>query len=259
MSFTLSVITICFNNLQDLIRTCESVDEQTLLPDEHLIIDGSTDEQIVTWLLQQPQPVYRRWIHERDKGISDAFNKGVIHAKGQVTHLLNSGDKYATNKSIETVMHCFVDDPALMWAHSLFIQHQGDVDVISGVAFEESKLWRGMRTVAHPTFFVKKEVYDRHGLFNTDYKIAMDYDFLARIRKEKFRFIPIPLVYFAPGGASNTSYKKGMAEVKKSYNTHIGSSLRMPVWQLRQRIIYALLQTEWGKKLFRLKNRKKRV
>lgn len=235
------------------------MDDQTVLPDEHLIIDGSTNEEIVSWLLQNPQPGYRHWIHERDKGISDAFNKGITHAKGELTHLLNSGDKYATITCIDTVRRCFEDDPALMWTHGQFIQHRGDVDVVSGLSFDESLLWRGMRTVAHPTMFVKKVLYDKHGLFNTNYRIAMDYDFLVRIRKEKFKFIATPLVYFAPGGASSLHFKKGMKEVRKSYTTHIGSSILLPLWQFRQRALYALLQTEWGKKLFRLKNRKKRV
>src|SRR5688572_12942089 len=99
MSPTLSVITICFNNLQEVIETCLSVDEQTVLPYEHLIIDGSTNEEIVTWLIKSPQPSYRRWIHERDKGISDAFNKGIRNATGEVLHILNSGDKYSSEKS----------------------------------------------------------------------------------------------------------------------------------------------------------------
>lgn len=259
MSPSLSVITICFNNLQELIQTCRSVDEQTVLPYEHLIIDGSTNEEIVTWLLKEPQPSYRKWIHERDKGISDAFNKGITNAKGELTHLLNSGDKYASPKSIETVMEYFTADLSLMWTHGQFIQHRGDVDVISGLPFDPQKLWRGMRTIAHPTFFVKKEVYDRHGLFNTDYKIAMDYDLLVRIRNEKYKYIPVPLVYFAPGGASSTQMQKGLDEVKRSYRTHIGSSILLPLWQFRQKVLYAMLQTEWGKRLFRLKNRNKRV
>src|SRR5688572_868696 len=244
MSPTLSVITICFNNLQEVIETCLSVDEQTVLPHEHLIIDGSTNEEIVTWLMKNPQPSYRRWIHERDKGISDAFNKGIINATGEVLHILNSGDKYLSEKSIETVMRCFADDPSLMWTHSLYIRHHGDVDVITGLPFEKNKLWRGMRTVAHPTMFIIKEVYYRHGLFNTDYKVAMDYDLLVRIRNEKFKFISEPLVYFAPGGASSTQANKGMQEVKASYYRHIGKSILPSLWQFRLKILLAMLQTE---------------
>ena len=209
MSTQLSVITICFNNLQDLIFTCKSVDEQSVAPFEHLIIDGSTNKEILQWLESNRQPGYRRWIHERDQGISDAFNKGIRNANGNLTHLLNSGDGYKGKHSIEKVVAQFDKDPTLMWLHSLYIQHRGNMDVVSGVPFDKNKLWRGMRTVAHPSMFIKKEVYDRHGMYNTSFKIAMDYDMLVRIRDEKNIFIPETLVYFAPGGASNVQFKKG--------------------------------------------------
>jgi glycosyltransferase involved in cell wall biosynthesis len=257
MKPTLSVITICFNNLQDLLVTCKSVDEQSIVPDEHLIIDGSTNEEIVQWLMNNPQPSYRHWIHERDAGISDAFNKGIIHAKYSITHLLNSGDRYAHRTAIDTALHHFVFDEKLMWLHSQYIQHRGGVDVTSGVAFDKNKLWKGMRTVAHPTMFIKKELYEKHGLYKTTYKIAMDYDMLVRIRDEKSVFIPTPLVYFAPGGASNVHFKQGLAEVRKIYHTHIGSSMKLKLWQWRQRALTRFMKTGAGKKWFQMKNRDK--
>src|ERR1700760_2512236 len=94
---TISVITICFNNLADLQQTCASIDRQTVLPDEHWVINGSTQTDIAQWLEQNPQPSYRKWINERDKGISDAFNKGISKATCGITHLLHAGDVYAMN------------------------------------------------------------------------------------------------------------------------------------------------------------------
>jgi GT2 family glycosyltransferase len=259
MNPTLSVITICFNNLAELIETCQSVDEQTVLPDEHLVIDGSTDERVLNWFMQNPQPAYRRWIHERDNGISDAFNKGISHAKGDILHLLNSGDKYAGKKSIETVRDAFNKNKTLMWVHGRYIQHRGEMDVISGQPFEKNKLWKGMRTVAHPAMFIRKEVYDRHGLYDTRYKIAMDYDMLVRIRNEKFLFIPAILTYFAPGGASNVHFKKGLTEVKQIHQTHIGPSFKQTLWQWRQRLLHSFMQTGAGRKWFQNKNKNNRV
>jgi glycosyltransferase involved in cell wall biosynthesis len=259
MGLTLSIITICYNNLQDLVQTCKSIDRQTHLPLEHIIIDGSSDDDILNWLEQNDQPSWRRWIHERDNGIADAFNKGISNARGHIIHLLNSGDRYVASDSIYTVIKHFAEDPLLMWTHALFIQHRGNVNIVSGTPFEESQLWKGMRAVAHPTMFLKKELYQRHGVFNTDYKVAMDYDLLIRIRKEKFRFISTPVINFAPGGASNIHFRKGLAEVKKSFTTHIGHSTRLSLWQIRERLLYTLLRTGLGKKLFRLKNRNNRV
>ena len=70
-------------------------------------------------------------IHERDKGISDAFNKGIQAAKYAIIHLLNAGDRYAAKGSIETMLRAFDKDPALMWAHSQYVQHRGNIDVVS--------------------------------------------------------------------------------------------------------------------------------
>jgi GT2 family glycosyltransferase len=254
----LSVITICFNNLQELIATCKSVDAQTQLPAEHLLIDGSTTEEISDWLSANPQPSYRQWIHEPDKGISDAFNKGIGIAHGDIIHLLNSGDTYADNTSIERAMKAFSENPELMWLHGRYIQHRGNIDVVSGMPFDKTQLWKGMRTVAHPTMFIRREVYDRHGRYNLDYKIAMDYDLLTRIRDERFIFIDTPLVYFAPGGASDKQFHKGLAEVRRSYSAIQGSSLKQTAWQIRQRLLRAFMQTAIGKSWFRKKNTKNR-
>lgn len=256
MEPTISVITICFNNLDELIETCNTVDAQTIHPTEHLVIDGSTNEEIIKWFLQHPSPSYRRCIHERDNGISDAFNKGISNATGVIIHLLNSGDKYVSQNVIEIVLQKFKEDRSLMWLHSQYIQHRGNIDVVSGLPFEKNKLWKGMRTVAHPSMFIKKEVYDRAGLYNTDLKIAMDYDMLVRIRNERFEFIHIPLVYFSPGGASQLHFKRGLKEVKQAYQKHIGHNFKQTLWQLRQRLLHAFMQTGLGKKWFRWKNKK---
>ena len=257
MKPTLSVITICFNNLPDLIRTCQSVDSQTVNPDEHLIIDGSTNDEILNWLVSNSQPYYRKWVHEKDRGISDAFNKGISLARGNLTHLLNSGDLYADPGAIDKVIKIFASDASLMWVHSQYIQHRGDRDVISGVPFDKSQVWKGMRTIAHPGMFIKKEVYERNGQYDLEYKIAMDYDMLLRIRNEKNRFIAEPLVYFAPGGASNVHFKKGLAEVKRSHRHHVGYSLSQSLWQYRQQLLHRFMSTRVGKAWFRWKNKKK--
>ena len=74
----LSIIPICFNNLQDLIKTCDSVDRQIEKPFEHIIVNGSTNDDIKDWFIAQNKNNYRLIINERDAGISDAFNKGIL-------------------------------------------------------------------------------------------------------------------------------------------------------------------------------------
>ncbi|HLF45166.1 MAG TPA: glycosyltransferase [Chitinophagaceae bacterium] len=259
METTLSVITICYQNPDELISTCNSVDKQSRLPDEHLIIDGSADNHIINWLNNTAQPPYRKWIHEEDKGIADAFNKGIKNATGHLIHFLNSGDSYYDPGAIKTVSACFENDPALMWLHSKYVQYRGGIHVISGLPFDKKKLWKGMRQVAHPSMFIKKELYDRYGFFDTELKIAMDYDFLLRIRDEKFIFLDIPLVCFAPGGASDKQFIRGLQEVRNSYRKHIGTDVKQVTWQWRQRMLHFFMQTGLGKNWFSLKNRKKQI
>jgi len=88
----ISIITICFNNLNELLLTLSSVDHQTHLPHEHIVIDGSTNPQIANYLNTHPQPDYRLWKSEPDEGISDAFNKGILKSTGDIIGTLNSGD-----------------------------------------------------------------------------------------------------------------------------------------------------------------------
>ena len=259
MGSSLSVITICYNNLDELTSTCSSVDKQTQLPNEHLIIDGSANKDIINWLASSTQPAYRKWIHETDKGIADAFNKGIKNSTGDIIHLLNSGDTYTNGDSLKTVLNHFNEDSSLMWLHSMYLQQRGKIEVNSGLPFEKEQLWKGMRQVAHPTMFLRKEVYEQHGYFDDQLKIAMDYDLLVRIRNEKNIFIEKTLVRFAPGGVSDQQFYKGLKEVKNSYQKHIGPSKQQNMWQLRQKLLHIFMQTGIGKIWFSIKNRKNRI
>src|SRR5215210_2579347 len=103
MNPTITIITRCFNNLQELITTCSSIDRQTLKPYEHWIIDGSTNNEIKNYLLSNPLPDYRKWISEPDKGIADAFNKGLSRATGNIVNMLNSADYYVDETILQVV------------------------------------------------------------------------------------------------------------------------------------------------------------
>ncbi|MFT3675475.1 MAG: glycosyltransferase [Chitinophagaceae bacterium] len=249
----ISIITICFNNLDEVLATCRSVDEQSMPPFEHILVNGFTHPDIEKHLQTHPQPPYRRWHSGPDKGISDAFNIGIRMTKGDVIVLLNSGDCFYDQQSLETATAAFNEDPSLQWIHAKFELHRGHKNIIIGKPFEKSKAYRGMRSISHQTMFVQKSLYDRYGLYDTDMRIAMDYDFLLRIINEKFRFIEKPLVRFAPGGVSSLQYERGLEEMRSSYHRHIGKSWKLNIWQARLRFLRWLLQTRIGKWLFRLK------
>jgi len=160
----ISIVTICFNNPEELKQTCSSIDEQDMCPFEHWIIDGSTKTDIKQWLENTVQPSYRKWISERDHGIADAFNKGVLNSTGDVIYILNSGDRIYDETVLGRVTEVFERDRTVMWCHGKLNMVRGGLWVIVGKPFDKTKLYRGMRGVFHPTMYVRKEVYERRGL-----------------------------------------------------------------------------------------------
>jgi len=249
----ISVITICFNNLEELKRTCESVDIQELEPFEHVIIDGSMKPDIKNFLEQTPQPPYRVWISERDKGISDAFNKGVKKATGDIVVMLNSADTLYDKTVLEKVTAVFNEDPSVQWCHGKQYLLRGDKWVFIGKPFDKDKLYRGMRGTFHQTMYVRKELHDKYGLYDIDVKYVMDYDFLCRIANEKFVFIDYPLATFDPTGISTTQYLKAMREIRVQYSKYYGTSLKQTMWGWRLKVLHHLLNSSFGKFLYRVK------
>ncbi len=251
----ITVITICFNNLKDLQKTCASVDGQERKPDEQWIINGSSTAEIARWLEETPQPSYRRWLNERDNGIADAFNKGIMRAGYSVIHLLHAGDTYASEQVIHIVYRYFTDHPGKAWISGNIRIVRGGEPVTVGKPFDKKKLYRGMRSVAHPTWFVKKAVYDRAGLFNTSLKIGMDYDLMCRIFNEPYGYINETLAVFDDTGISTTNYLASLKENIQVYESHFGYSILCRLWQFRLKILHLLLETPFGKWLFRIKKK----
>jgi GT2 family glycosyltransferase len=250
---TISIVTICYNNLDDVIKTCKSVDEQTLHPTEHWIINGSTNNEIADWLQSTPQPDYRKWINENDNGIADAFNKGILKSNGTITHLLNSGDSYITNDILKAVEQVFANNISIEWISGKIKIKRAGHWIEIGKPFDESQLYKGMRSVSHPTWFVKREVYNTIGLFNEKYKIGMDYDLMCRLKDEPYLFVDKTMVLFDDSGISNTSYLQSLKENVEIYESHFGHSLKCRLWQLRLKTLFLLLQTKFGKWLFAIK------
>jgi glycosyltransferase involved in cell wall biosynthesis len=249
----LSIITICFNNLQELIKTCDSVDAQIEKPFEHIIINGSTNNQIKDWFESiQINNHYRRIINERDAGISDAFNKGIKIAKGEVIHLLNSGDIYYDKNVTQIVAKKFNDIPSVKWVSGNIILYRGGIWVDIGKPFDKKQVFKGMRAISHPTWFVKKEVYDRLGLYK-NYSIAMDYDMMCRIKDEQYAYVNYTLIKFDNTGVSNSNYLDSLKQNIEVYESNFGYSLKSRLWQFRLKLLHQFLQTSVGKKVYSLK------
>jgi len=250
----LSIITICFNNLQEVIKTCDSVDHQIQKPFEHIIINGSTTDEIKEWFNSNNKLAYRTIINERDAGISDAFNKGIVKSKGDVIHLLNSGDIYFDENVIHVVLKSFKEYPISTWVSGNIILHRAGRWVNVGKPFDKKQVYKGMRAISHPSWFVKKEVYNRIGLYK-NYKIAMDYDIMCRIKEEPYTYINYTLIKFDNTGISSLNYLDSLKQNIEVYEANFGYSLKSRLWQFRQKLLHHFLQTWLGKKVYILKRK----
>lgn len=250
---TISLITICFNNLPELLSTCNSVDKQSLPPYEHIVIDGSTQENIESYLNNQPQPPYRKWLCEPDQGISDAFNKGLRLSKGDWIGILNSGDELHDAEAYKRLYEFLNTNPAFTWIHAKQLTFRGGHWVAVGKPFVKAKIYKGMRGVFHSTMYLKRELYQIHGGYDLNCKYAMDYDLLCRICDEPHYFIDSVLVKFNPQGISSTNYESALWEASSIYRKYFGPSWIHLAWMYRLIFLNRFLNTKIGKALYRLK------
>lgn len=251
----ISVVTICFDNPAELKKTCQSVDAQSSPPFEHWIIDGSRSSAIADWLNKTPQPPYRKWISEPDKGIADAFNKGILRCSGDLVQLLNSADVYASDMVLEKVAKTIGLHPSAQWLTGKIWMIRLGKQVLVGKPFDPQKLYRGMRSVSHPTWFVKRSVYAQLGDYSLQFKIAMDYDMMCRLKDYKSVFLDDPLVIFDDSGLSTHGYMNALKETRQVYQAQFGYSLPMELWQCRLKLLYGLQHTVIGRFLFLLKRK----
>ena len=217
----ISIITACYNSVTTLESTFQSVINQTYLEIEYIIVDGGS----IDGSLQQIEncDFVSHYISEPDKGIYDALNKGVKLATGDVIGFLHSDDVFADNQVISKIANqferCNVDG---VYGDLQYVDKQNTSKVIRNwvsCKFELSLLKNGWMP-AHPTLFIKKEVYEKYGSFNLVYKIAADYDFMLRIFSDNtlnFSYIPKVITKMRTGGASNRSVRNIILKTIEDY------------------------------------------
>jgi glycosyltransferase involved in cell wall biosynthesis len=198
----ISIITVVYNGASTLEQTMLSVINQTYKNIEYIIIDGcSTDGTIDIIKKYEDRLVY--WVSESDKGIYDAMNKGINKATGNIIGIINSGDSYENN-AIENIVAQSIKNKDIGVFHGLLriYDENGKFECILGQ--HSSHLAKGM--IEHPTCFVNRNIYDRYGLFDIQYKSAADYDFMLKLyfNSVKFMLLESILSNFYRGGISGS-------------------------------------------------------
>jgi glycosyltransferase involved in cell wall biosynthesis len=211
---TISIITATYNSSATVADTLRSVNEQDYPDIEHIVIDGKSSDG--TLVIVKKFPHVSKIISEKDDGIYDAMNKGIAAVTGDVVGILNSDDVYLHPKVLSKVMETF-KDPAVdvVYGDLQYVKYK-DLNKVTRTwksgTFTKRKFYYGWMP-PHPSFFVRKKVYDNAGNFNSSLRSAADYEFMLRVLLKydhHVQYIPEVLVKMRTGGMSNASFSHRM-------------------------------------------------
>ena len=219
-----SIVTGTYNSAKTIKDTIESVLSQTYTNIEYIIIDGVSKDNTLD-IVNSYGVKITKVISEKDKGIYDAMNKGVSLATGDIVGILNSDDFFTDNRVIERVVESFKNnDLDAVYGDIHFVN---DNDLNKTVRYYSSRIFRPslMRLgfmPAHPSFYVRRECYNKYGLFDLSYKIGADFELLLRfikVNKIKIKYLNFDFVTMRTGGASTAgigSNKQILLDIKRA-------------------------------------------
>jgi len=212
----LSIVTVCRNAERTIADTLRSVANQVGVSGriEHIVVDGASTDNTLNVVKDFPTV---RWISEPDRGISDAFNKGIRISKGNWILLLNADDHLADDRVLTDIL------PHLESTWDVVYGKKIIVDAESGAALHElgtENAWRYLHqrmTLPHPALFMRRDYFDRYGEFSVEFKIAMDYELLLRGYKcIRFHHVPRVVTRMLTGGISHRAILQRAAEMLKA-------------------------------------------
>jgi glycosyltransferase len=215
----ISIITATYNSAATVRDTLTCIASQQYPNIEHIIVDGVSKDNTLAIVGEFSH--IAKTISEKDKGIYDAMNKGVQLATGEVIGILNSDDFY-TNAGVLSKVATAFNDPAVEAVYGDLQYVKADnVDVVTRTwksgTFKKKNLYYGWMP-PHPTFFVRRHVYEKCGLFNTTLRSAADYELMLRVLLKfntRVQYIPEVLVKMRAGGMSNASLKNRLRANKE--------------------------------------------
>jgi len=211
----ISVVTVCYNSENYIGTALESISSQTFMDLELIIVDGASTDQTVS-IIREYEPLFGdklKWTSEPDMGLYDAMNKGIRMASGDIIGMLNSDDFFFDQNVLEKVAKAFVEpDLKAIIGDIVFIK---DVDHSKIARHYSARNWQPAKFAwgympPHPSFFVRREYFEKLGYYKIDYKIAADYELLIRFllnNKINWKYLPLITTKMRMGGASTKGLK----------------------------------------------------
>lgn len=207
-----SIITVSYNSAATIEDTIRSVVSQTYSNIEYIIIDGASKDR-TSEIVQSYQSGVSVFLSEKDKGIYDAMNKGVALAKGDIIGILNSDDFYSDENVISDVVRQMQESGAdVLYADLDYVDQQDTKKVVrrwKAGAYREGIFKQGWMP-PHPTFFIRREAYEKFGTYNLTLRSAADYELMLRmLHKHKLRvtYLSRTIIHMRTGGQSNVTLK----------------------------------------------------
>lgn len=244
----ISIITVVYNNDRTIKDALQSVLSQDYKNIEYIVIDGKSTDNTVN-LITEFKEKLGCFISEKDSGIYDAMNKGIRAATGDVVGILNSDDLYQDSGVISAVMEQFNNDLDLdiLYGDLVYVKSDDTNKVIRNWKSKAyyNQFFENANVPPHPSLFVKKKVYDEAGLFDLDYKIAADYEFMLRIfKKHNFnsKYFNKLIVRMRLGGASNAGLSSIIKQNKEVLNAWKKNNLNKPFYLMPLRVLRKLAQ-----------------
>ena len=239
----LSIITVCYNSEATIEDTIKSVIAQKNKDVEYIIVDGKSSDKTME-IVDRYRSVIDVVISEKDRGISDAFNKGIRVAKGQYIALLNSDDRYMDG-AVERFFKRVRDDTDVFYGNGIRLYEDGKVKRYMANP-DYSLLYKRM-PIVHPSSFVRKCAYEKYGMYREDLKYIMDRAcFLNMLMKgATFQYDKGFYAIYSMGGVSDKSYLSGV--VPESYRMDVANGSHRIIAMknaLRRMIKYYLVKVK---------------
>lgn len=242
-----SIITGTYNS-EEFVSDCVlSVTNQDYVAIEHVIVDGESTDSTVERIRTTPNRV-TKLVSEEDDGIYDAMNKGLKLGDGEILGILNSDDFYNHNDVISKVVKAF-EDPNIdcVYGDLLYVEQDNTDKVVRKWItgnYTKDAFKKGWHP-AHPSFFVRKSVYEKYGYFNLKYGLAADFELMLRFMEKhqiKGVYLPFPMVRMRLGGATNKSIKNILKGNQECIAAFKNNNIKVPAFYPVIRLLPKLKQ-----------------
>ena len=208
-----SIITATYNSAAHIADCVKSVNNQTYKDIEHIIIDGASKDNTLEIIKSIPSRVVKI-VAEPDKGIYDAMNKGIQIATGDVIGILNSDDFFVDKYVIARIINEFLENPALegIYTNLYYVKQDEPQEIVRhwiSKPYKEKSFFKGWHP-PQPTLYLKREVYEKYGLFDLNFSLAADFELMLRLfekYKIKTKFLPITTIRMRLGGATSKNWR----------------------------------------------------